>query len=286
MEQRKAGQCSKSPQQHVAAFVAHDAAHRYRLQLTLLEQFRVRLPHHQAQACKQGHHVHRKGHKKRIAPAPGQKLLHREAAVQVGKQAGSQHKTERCAQLADHGVPAPALLGGRHGQQRRQAVPRPAQCEPLAHTQDQQGHDGGGARILVARQKRHAHGADAQHEQRNGQLGAPPPAPLDGHGDGGTHRAHHERNGQQRKGHQRAVQAGHKGKQEGWEDKNAGDPENEEVEILGRASDDHAHSDFAGGDVLMRISPRERGGAFVKTGRRVSGSGGAAHEHGSLTLCS
>ncbi len=169
-------------------------------------------------------------------------------------------------------------------QQRRQAVPRTAERQTLANAQDQQRHHGSQARVLVARQERHPHRAHAQQEECHGQLGAPAPAPLDGHGNGRAHRAHDKSDRQQRKRHQRAIQVREEWKEEGREDENAGDPENEEVEILGRASDDHAHSNFAGGHVFMRISPRERGGAFFKAGRRVSGRGGAAHEQGSLSL--
>ncbi|MNS97281.1 hypothetical protein D3C72_1316070 [compost metagenome] len=258
MEERKAGQGGKCPQQHIAPFIAHDTGHAHGLQLQLLQQFGIRLAHHQAQTGKQSHHVDGKSHKKRIAPAPVQKLGHAQAAVQISKQTGRQHKPDGGTQLANHGKPAAALLRGAQGQQGRQTVPRPTQRQPLADAEHHQRHDGDRARRGVTRQKRHARRAGPQQEQRQRQLGAPPPAPLNGHRNGGAERTRHKRDRKDGKSSQGAVQPRQKRKQQRRKHQHAGNTKHKEVEIFGRPANDHAHRDLAGGDILIRMGPRQR----------------------------
>ena len=268
MKQRKAGQRGKRANQHIAAFITHHLAHAHGLQLTLLQQLGVRLAHHQAQAGKQRHHVDGKGHEEGIAPAPVQKLCRAQAAVQVGKQAGSQHKAHWRAQLPDHGKPAAPLLRRAHRQQRGQAVPGAAQRQPLANAQDDQRHDGRAAHRGIAGQKRHARRASAQQEQRQRELGAPAPAPLHGHGNGRAHRAGHKSQREDGKCHQRAVKPRHKREEQRGKHQHAGDTKDKKVEIFRRTPNDDPHRDLTRGDVLVGVGTCEGDRTFKAWNRQ------------------
>ncbi len=253
VEQREAGQRGEGAQEHVAAFAAHELQHAHGCQFTLLQHLGIGLADDQAQAGEERHHVDREGDEEREAPAPVEELLHRQVAVEIGEQAGCERETDRRAQLPDHGVPAAPLLRGGHGQQGRQPVPGAAQRQALAQAQHDQGDDGGVAHAVVARQEGHARGGGAQQEQGDRELGAASPAPLHRHRDGRADRARDEGQREDREGHQRAVQARHEGKDERREHQHAGDPEDEEVEILGRTPDDHADRDLTGRGFFMGV---------------------------------
>lgn len=145
----------------------------------------------------------------------------------------------------------------------------------LANAQNEQGHDGNHAHILVARQamptvhtpsKNRAMVSLVPRPQRRWMaMEMAVPTGRTTKATASSAKAASVPSRRDKKGNRKDGKT------------NAGDPENEEVEILGQAPDDHAHGDFAGGHVFMRISPRERCGAFFKADRRVDGKGGAAH---------
>ncbi|MCY1361340.1 hypothetical protein D9M69_480010 [compost metagenome] len=278
MEQRVAGQRGERADQQVGALRAGQLDHAGGLQLALFEQARVLVGGHQAQAREQRHHVDGEGHVEGVAPAPVEEVGQRQAGIQVREQRAGQEEAQRCAQLAQHGVPA-ALVGRCvQRQQRRQAIPRAAQRQALGKAEDGQQHDGREADAGVARQEGDAGGGGAQQEQRDGQLGLAPEAPLDRHRDHGAEGARDEGEREDHEGPEHAFQALLEREEHRREHQHRGDAVDEEVEILGGAADDHADRDLARGDVRMvgvcgadtafgRVRPR-LGALWTDAGRR------------------
>jgi hypothetical protein len=134
----------------------------------------------------------------------------------------------------------------RHVQrkQRRQAIPRAAECNALPHSQQSEQPDRRNADIRVAGQKRDAHGRAAQQEQRDGQLCAAPEPSVDAREDDRAHRARDERERKQSEGIERSGQRIDKRKDELRKNDDRGDCVDEEVEELGGAAHDDANRDL------------------------------------------
>ena len=131
MEQRITGQGGEGADENIVAFLAYHLAGADGFQLTFLHGFGVFLTQHQAQARKQGDHVDGERHEERVTPAPAQEVRGAQAVIEIQEQGAGDHKAQRRAQLADHGVPAAAFLGGVQGEEGREAVPGAAERDAL-----------------------------------------------------------------------------------------------------------------------------------------------------------
>ncbi len=108
----------------------------------------------------------------------------------------------------------------------------------------------------MARQEAQADGRQAQQEQGDGQLGPAPEASVDGDEQGRAERPGDEGHGEDGEGQQRPAQRPRIGKHQLRKHHDRGDGVDEEVEKLGRPTDDDADGDFARVDfAVSRVDP-------------------------------
>ena len=162
MEQRITGQGGERTDENIVAFLAHHLAGADGFQLTFLHGFGVFLTQHQAQARKQGDYVDGERYEERVTPAPAQEVRGAQAVIEIQEQGAGDHKAQRRAQLADHGVPAAAFLGGVQGEEGREAVPGAAERDALHDPEQGEQGDGVAAQFFIAGQEGDARGGGAQ----------------------------------------------------------------------------------------------------------------------------
>ncbi len=109
--------------------------------------------------------------------------------------------------------------------------------------------------VVIAGQKSHADRGGAQYEERQGQLGRPPPASLHGHGQRRPDRAHDE---SERKNDERpegALQPRFEREENLRKHQHTGNTEDKKVKVLRGASDHDADGDLARCDLGVTIMP-------------------------------
>mmetsp|Transcript_18007 Transcript_18007/g.50783 ORF Transcript_18007/g.50783 Transcript_18007/m.50783 type:complete len:442 (+) Transcript_18007:2217-3542(+) len=246
VEQREAGQRHEGADDDRAALRAEEFLDAARLEFGRGHAALVLVGDDQAQACEQRDDVDREGGEERIAPAPVEEVFARQVRPEVAEQRRGDQEAQRCAELAEHRVPAAPVLRSVHRQQRRQAVPRGPQRHPLADAAHHQRRHCPRADALVSRQRGHAAGGQTEQEQRAGEPRAAPEAPLDHVAAKRAQRAHEEGQREQRERPQRAFEWAGVREEHRREHQRRGDAVDEEVEVLRGPADDHAHRDVAG----------------------------------------